>query len=55
LILLRNELGLLFDASGLVPSELKIGEMVCNDGSESSMVTSSSSDLIFLREFAGAL
>jgi hypothetical protein len=33
-----------------VPSELKIGEMVCNDCSESSMVTTSSSDLIFFSD-----
>ncbi len=38
-----------------VPSKLKTGEIVCNDCSESSMVTYSSSDLIFFGEFADAL
>jgi hypothetical protein len=38
-----------------VPSELKIGEMVCNDCSHSLIVTSSSSILILFEESADVL
>jgi hypothetical protein len=45
----------LFDALGIRPSQLKIGEMVCNDCPESSLVTPSFSILILFEEFADAL